>query len=44
MRVRKAAGNAPRALVVRAVNPQQKAVKKFEDKAVDPVGDADFPF
>ena len=34
----------PRALVVRAVNPQQKAVKKFEDKAVDPVGDADFPF
>ena len=34
----------PRALVVRAVNPQQKAVKKFEEKAVDPVGDADFPF
>jgi len=26
------------------VNPQQKAVKKFEEKAVDPVGDADFPF
>ena len=37
-------GKCPRALVVRAVNPQQKAVKKFEDKAVDPVGDADFPF
>lgn len=34
----------PRALIVRAVNPQQKAVKKFEEKAVDPVGDADFPF
>lgn len=34
----------PRALVVRAVNPQQKAVKKFEEKAVDPVGDVDFPF
>ena len=34
----------PRAIVVRAVNPQQKAVKKFEEKAVDPVGDTDFPF
>lgn len=34
----------PRAIIVRAVNPQQKAVKKFEEKAVDPVGDTDFPF
>lgn len=33
-----------RAIIVRAVNPQQKAVKKFEEKAVDPVGDMDFPF
>lgn len=33
-----------RAIIVRAVNPQQKAVKKFEEKAVDPAGDTDFPF
>lgn len=33
-----------RALIIRAVNPQQQAVKKFEEKAVDPVGDTDFPF
>lgn len=33
-----------RAIIIRAVNPQQKAVKKFEEKAVDPVGDQDFPF
>lgn len=34
----------PRAIVVSAVNPQQRAVKKFEEKAVDPLGDMDFPF
>ncbi len=33
-----------RAIIIRAVNPQQHAKKKFEEKAIDPVGDVDFPF
>lgn len=33
-----------RAIMIRAVNPQEHAVRKFEAPAVDPLGNKDFPF